>query len=121
MATFFVTGQKGKVINIDFINAITPIKLKDLYENSYSLSSLGRVFVDEFDESQLPFFGIKKVYDPDGEHFRYCLNIKTKFYKPDEIIAYAVHLNCSSGGINNSHLIIYISTNDYRRIVDMFF
>lgn len=118
MATFFVT-QSGKVINIDFVNAIIPIKLKDLYENKCSLSSIGKVIAKEFKESVINALGIKKTLIENK--FIYDYSINDAICKPDDVVAYSVYLNANLGGMNNSNLTIYITVRDYQDIVDMFF
>ena len=104
----FYRFENGKVVNVNAIQMIEPVKFDRLYKDEYTLYSFANYFLNDiYAEEELVAFGIVRN---EG-----CLSVnKNKaMCKNDFVVGYVVHLGAPSGGINNSHVTVNISHDEY--------
>ena len=106
----FYRTKNNEIINLDKIEAITPIKLKQMYDKDNDLSIIGRSIINSVNKDKWSVFGGKPA--PHVHANCYFWDINKSVFDNDDIVAYAIHLGCPSGGINNSHLTIYITIEE---------
>lgn len=126
MAKFFKTS-KNTIINLDAIQMICEIKGEQLYKQE----TYGQDFYEFSRIGDHIFYGVK-LYDKDDVTImkkfslsrcrsnpdRVNVNIPSKDIK-NMVVAYCIHLSAPSGGINNSHEIVYILPNDYKKLIKL--
>ena len=100
MSKFFVTRNLD-YINLDAIQAITKVRIKDLYTD-YSLNHVGTAVKNIIPKRDWSDIG--GVLEDNTWHF---YSERAKF--TEKTIAYVIHTNVPNGGINNSHMKFYIS------------
>ena len=106
----FYRTKNNEIINLSKIEAISPIKLKEMYDKDNSLSITGRCIINSVGKDK--WFGFGGKHAPHVNANCYFWDINKSVFDNDDIVAYAIHLGCPSGGINNSHLIVYITIEE---------
>lgn len=121
MAKFFKTAT-NILINIEAIQMICEIKGEALFETQqygYELSSVGKsIFYwnkiyDKNDLKTMEKFGLK----PSIVNSNLLQVLPPTQTINNMIVAYCIHLNAPSGGINNTHEKIYIIPSDYKKLI----
>lgn len=108
----FYRTVNGELVNLSKIEAITPVKLKQIYDKDKEndLNMFGRAVINSIREDKWSEFGGKHV--PQINPNCYIWNIDDSVFGKDDIVSYVIHLGCSSGGINVSHLMIFITPKE---------
>ena len=113
MMKFFKTDN-GEYINLSAIQAITAVKTDDLYDGKNDLSLYGRQVIKLFDDSyKRTYLGGSNI---SGSSWYWD---RTKVPYPNKTIAYTIHTNIPSGGMNNSHLMFHITPSDMEVLMNM--
>ena len=110
--TNFFKTNNGDYIHINAIQAITPIRGKDLYSSENDLSFLGNQTIKLFsDQDKRLYFGGSNLENNSW----YWERGKVRY--PHKTYAYAIHTSIPNGGINYSHLVFVIKPDEMEELL----
>ena len=110
-SNFFKTNN-GDYIHINAIQAITPVRGQDLYCDENSLTAIGKKTVKLYgDDDKRIYFGGSQ-YEGNAWFWE-----RGRLRYPNKTYGYAIHTNIPDGGINNSHLIFVIDSNEMEELL----